>query len=67
MHPHRALGMRSPRQFIGAHQPARHEADRTGEGERLVCGEAAAVVGEPLHRLLRSELAGAALDGNQHA
>jgi putative transposase len=22
MHPHRALGMRSPRQFIRAHQPA---------------------------------------------
>ena len=41
-------------------------ADRIGEGEGLVRREAAAVVGEPLHRLRRPEGGEAALDGEQH-
>jgi hypothetical protein len=45
---------------------ARHEADRVGEGERLVGGEAAAVVGKPFHRLWRYEGAEGALDRKQH-
>jgi hypothetical protein len=34
---------------------ARDKADRVGEGDGLVGGEAAAVVGQPLHRLWRYE------------
>jgi hypothetical protein len=45
---------------------ARHEADRMGEGERLVRREAAAVVGQPFHRLQRRKGAKPALDREQH-
>ena len=56
-----AVGLRA------AHgREARHEADGVGERDRLVRGEAAAVVGEPLHRVLGSQGTEAAFDRKQH-
>jgi hypothetical protein len=45
---------------------ARHEADGVSEGDRLVGREAAAVVGQPLHRVAGPQGAEAAFDRKQH-